>query len=473
MQRSRALVKPAASLARAALPGILLLLVAIAGNCAFAQEGSPIRAKTAEPGQLTLSQAESIALEFNPEILINSYSNAIAKGRFREAKEMLLPKVGAAELFGYSNNQLFVFASRLMQHRFQPSALNFSSLNTPDPIASFFTTAYVRVPILHKFDTWGNISRQKMLMRATLQVGEHTAQNVRYQVIQSYYGALVAGARLKLAQHFVELGEADVVRLKNLYKFGQVVLSDVLAMQVKLAEFRKQLAQARGDLSVALARLNTVLGTPGAARPSLAGNLIDRDFQVESEEALIAQALLRRRDLLQAQSLSEASHHELRQAMGSYLPKIDGYAAVIQSGDAIVNGGTSLIVGGLMALDLFEPGRQAKISQARAAMKMAQAQAELKRNQVRLEIISAREQLIVSGEKLSVTRQSCEQAREALRIVRDRQRVGLTTITELLRAEDALIKAETDLIDARYDNYLALAKVRLASGTLTSLKDFE
>ena len=64
------------------------------------------------------------------------------------------------------------------------------------------------------------------------------------------------------------------------------------------------------------------------------------------------------------------------------------------------------------------------------------------------------------------------QARETLRIVQDRYHAGITTITELLHAETALVQASSDVLAARYDQYLSYANVLLATGQLKDVGVF-
>jgi outer membrane protein TolC len=56
--------------------------------------------------------------------------------------------------------------------------------------------------------------------------------------------------------------------------------------------------------------------------------------------------------------------------------------------------------------------------------------------------------------------------------VQDRYREGLTTITEVLRAELALVRARTDALTARHDQYVAYANVLLATGRMKDVRPF-
>jgi outer membrane protein TolC len=93
-------------------------------------------------------------------------------------------------------------------------------------------------------------------------------------------------------------------------------------------------------------------------------------------------------------------------------------------------------------------------------------------NQIRLEVVQAHQNHISSDERLAVARLTVTQSEEAHRIVQDRYQAGLTTITEVLRAETALVRARTNLVDAQYDQRIAYASVLFATGMLTDERSF-
>lgn len=93
-------------------------------------------------------------------------------------------------------------------------------------------------------------------------------------------------------------------------------------------------------------------------------------------------------------------------------------------------------------------------------------------NQVRFEVVRARQQLIVAREQTGVAEQMVVRAAEAVRIVQDRYREGLTTITEVLRAQSALARARTMVLSARYEYYVGYAHVLLVTGRLTDVQPF-
>jgi outer membrane protein TolC len=56
--------------------------------------------------------------------------------------------------------------------------------------------------------------------------------------------------------------------------------------------------------------------------------------------------------------------------------------------------------------------------------------------------------------------------------VQDRYQEGLTTITEVLRAETTLTRARLNVVASRHDYYVGYAAVMLSTGRLTDVQPF-
>ena len=69
-------------------------------------------------------------------------------------------------------------------------------------------------------------------------------------------------------------------------------------------------------------------------------------------------------------------------------------------------------------------------------------------------------------QQIDVARATIAQAQGSLRINQDRHDSGLTTITDLLGAEDATRRSQTDYWEAIYHFQTSYANLELASGSL-------
>lgn len=421
---------------------------------------------------LTLSRAVAIALRTNPATRITAAGREMAEAQIREARAGRRPLLQATETFTTGNNPVLVFGSLLEQGRFTTSNFDLSALNHPDPIANFRSAVTLRFPIFDQRQTETRITQARIKKdQADLQT-DQGEQQLRFEVIRSYYGLLLAQARLNVADEAVKTAEADVKRARDMFETGLVVHSDLLAAEVQLSEFRQQKIQATGDVAIAIAALNTALGLPVEMAQQLSGQLTERSFTLESIDALSSQALQNRPDYQRAVLSARASAAQIRGARGELLPRVDAFVTAGASSRYLAGGSGDYAAGASVTFNVFDAGRKARIDQAHAAESIANAESEQLANQIRFEIVRAYQQYVSARERLAVVAQVESQASETLRIVQDRYHAGLTTITELLRAETALVRAHSDALNARYEQYVGYANVLLAAGRLKDVAPF-
>lgn len=438
---------------------------------------SPVNAQELRPsisnaGALSIQEAERIALQSNPETQAAFSEQKLALARLSEERAKRLPTVRFFENYAYSNNPVFVFSSLLMQNRFTQNNFNVNKLNEPPAINNFLSAAIVHVPLFTQLQTSTSVAQKHLASSRAVREQDLVKQRVRFDLLKAFFGVLVARANKDVADEAVRTAEAEVKRMKDLRELGSIVRSDELSMEVQLSEFQQQQLQAEGNLAIAQAELNKVLGLTSTQVHQVQGQLSDKEFQPAPHEEAIQQALYSRSDYLQSQLLVRERREEIRAAYGKYLPKFDAYGAVLQDGNAIVNGGTSLAVMVNMTLDVFDWKKPAKVREAKAEREIAEANLQQKSNEVTLDVIRAYENFEVAKQKRVVATKAVEQAQEALRIIRDRYRVGLTPITELLRGETAFVRTQTNLLTARYEYYIGYAEILKVTGRLTDVAVF-
>lgn len=422
--------------------------------------------------QLTLTQAVEIALRTNPSMKVRAAGRQLADAQLQEARTGRWPSLQAAETFTRSNNPVFVFGTLLEQGRFGPENFAIDSLNHPNAINNFRSALTLRLPLFDQRQTETRTAQARIAQQEADQQTEMAAQQLRFAVIRTFYGLLLAQARLEVSDEAVRSAEADVKRARDIFESGLVVQSDLLAAEVQLSEFRQQQIQAKGDLVTAMAALNTAMGLPVDSPRQPLGQLVDRSFPTETVEALSEQALQDRPDYQRAVLSARASEVRSRGARGEWLPRVDAFVTAGASGRYVAGGSGDYAAGASVTFNVFDAGRKARIDQSRAAESIAKAEQEQLANQIRFEVMRAYQQYVSARERMAVVTQITAQATETLRMVQDRYQAGLTTITELLRAQTALVRARSDVLAARYDQYIGYANVLLAAGRLKDVGAF-
>ncbi len=425
-----------------------------------------------ETEALTLPSAIDKALKNNPLIRITLSGREIADAQLREARAGWFPLLQFSETFTRGDNPVFVFGSLLEQSRFGPQNFQISALNSPEPLSNFRTAIVLRQALFDQLQTYTRVTQARLGQKQADLQKAMVEQQVRFEVIRAYYGILVAHFKKDVAEEAVKMAESDVKRIRDRFQNGLVVESDLLAAEVQLAEFRQQQIDSEGDVAIAYASLNTALGLPVDTPQKVTGNLADKRFEAAKQEELIGLALLHRPDYVRAGYTVQVNKEGVRGAKREYLPRLDLFGNYGLSGKYLSSGSSDYTIGANLTFNIFDPGRGARIGKARAAESMATAEQEHLANQIRLEVVRAYQQYFSSRQRLVVAGQVIDQATETHRIVQNRYREGLTTITEVLRAETALVRSRLNLIAARYDHYVSYAHVLLSCGKLTDIQPF-
>jgi outer membrane protein TolC len=403
---------------------------------------------------------------------VTAAGRRLADAQLQEARTGRWPSLQAAETFTSSNNPVFVFGTLLEQGRFGPENFAIDSLNHPNSINNFRSALTLRLPLFDQRQTETRTAQARIAEQEADQRTEMAAQQLRFEVIRNFYGLLLAQARLEVSDEAVKSAEADVKRARDIFESGLVVQSDLLAAEVQLSEFRQQQIQAKGDLITAMAALNTAMGLPIDSPQQPLGQLVERSFPTESVVALSEQALQDRPDYQRAVLSARAHEVRSRGARGEWLPRVDAFVTVGASGRYVAGGSGDYAAGASVTFNVFDAGRKARINQSRAAESIANAEQEQLANQIRFEVMRAYQQYVSARERMAVVARITAQATETLRMVQDRYHAGLTTITELLRAQTALVRARSDVLAARYDQYIGYANVLLAAGRLKDVGAF-
>ena len=421
---------------------------------------------------LTLVDAVEIALRRNPLTRATSGARQLADAELSEARSRRLPSLVTTGSFTRSNNPVFVFGSLLEQGRFGPENFQIDSLNHPHAINNFRSSLTLHLPVFDQREAETRIATARIQQQQADQQTSLVEQQIRFEVVKSYYGLLLTQAKLKVAEDAVKTAEADVKRAVDLVETGVVVQSDLLAARVQLSQFRQQQIQITGELATALAALNLALGLPVETPQRPLVELVDRRFTVDAVEVLSSQALQNRPDYQRALLSSKATSAQLHGARGEWLPRVDAFVSAGRSSEHFTNGSGDYAAGATVSFNLLDAGRKSRIARAIATQSIANAQEEQLANQIRFEVLRAYQQYLAARERLEVVAGTSAQASETLRIVQDRYHAGITTITELLHAQTALVQARSDVLAARYDQYLSYANILLATGQLKDVGVF-
>lgn len=424
----------------------------------------------AAQAKLTLEQAVVLALEKNPAREAVVFEQRIAAAEFKLSRAPLLPRIGFSETYQDGNDPVYVFGAKLRQQRFTTADFDLNQLNTPTPFSNYVTRFSAQWQLFDSGANWRRLMQAKQATELARRKLDRTDQELLLRVVDAYMGELLAKRQVEVAQDAEKSAQSALDRARANVEAGMSVESDLLSAQVNHAARRQELIRAQNDVSIAAARLTYELGVPADTSYELGEVLADRGFPAEPLEQLEARALDRRPDLRGLALQQSIQQNSVTIAKAAFGPTVNAVGNWEADNPRFGGGGGNDWMFGLeVRLDLFDGGaRVAQLQRERALKQKVDALRESAASGVRLEVRKAYFDYDAARRQLEVARTAVAQADESLRIGHDRYDAGLNTITDLLRMEEADVRARTDYWQAVYRVQSSYANLELATGTLSA-----
>ena len=441
----------------------IAFVLLISGQAALSQTA-------AQPASLSLAQAVKIGLEKNPLHKAALADTRASDADVRVARSFLLPHLTFSELATRGNDPVYVFGSKLKQQRFSAGDFALHQLNTPLPFGNFASRFGGTWTLFDSFASWRGVDRAKHMNEAADHQLDRTDQEIVFRVITSYYEVLLTARQLQVAEQAAKSAQSIVDRSQARYDTGLAVESDLLTAKVRLAVRQQELIRARNNVELARAQLNAAMGMPADSTFDVEEALAEGNLPVPVLHDLEAHAIIRRPDLRRIASEEAAQHQSVAIAKSAFAPQVNAFAVwEIDNPTLGAGGGGNSWLGGIeVRFDIFQGGaKRAELSRERALEEKAAAMKAAATDAVRLEIRRAYYEMDSARQQLEVARAAIAQAQDSLRINQDRYDSGLTTVTDLLAAEEAARRSQTDYWGAIYRFRTSYANLELASGTLT------
>jgi outer membrane protein len=423
---------------------ILVLTVLALSSFAGAQTGT---APMPAPLRLSLKDAETIALQKNPTITVARLSALAAQQVTREAKSALWP-TAYANLTGVDAHD--------------DSRITAGGLNNPVIYARAAAGGTVSQLITDFGHTTNLVASARLHAQAEDQNAIATKEQIILAVDQAFYNALQAQAVQRVAEQTVAARQLLVDQVSALAKSKLKSELDLSFASVSLAQAKLLQIDARNNQQAARAILSAVLGYPQLQTVELVEDDETAPAPVSNIDALIADALSKRPELL-ALDLEAQSAEKLRRAERDQLfPTVSALGAI---GDTPIGDSRLSHWYGAAGVNIQIPIFNgflfpAKIREADLRAQAAQQRMLDLRNRISRDVRTSWLDANTAYERLGVTRQLLDQANQALDLAQARYNLGLGSIVELSQAQLQQTQAEIGNSQAGYGYRLALAVLR-------------
>ena len=414
----------------------------------------------------TLGQAVDFALANNPDLQIAIERIKQAEARLGMALAAFYPQIAARASYEHSNNPAQVFAMIVAQRDFDASSIQ--NINSPGYRQNF------RPEIIGTLSLFrgGQDFQKSKAAELGIDAAEFERSTVRNALVEavtvSYYAYLSALEAKKVARDSIDAISSELNQTKLRFEAGTVLKSEVLSLDVKLAEAKNAEIRAANSVELSKTSMANLLGLQNVQSFSIATtSRLTVPHLPASFNALLELAMTERPEVQAAARQVEISTRELKAELGAYLPKADAFVSYGQNSQSPGFSGQkdNVTVGVAVEMNLFS-GFSTKQRVSAAERKVAEMRETERKTRLAIEqeVKIAFLRLEEALARLRVTEVSVRSAEEALRLVNEERRAGMATVTRYIESEVARNNAQSNLVAAHYDALSAEIALKKAVG---------
>ena len=277
-----------------------------------------------------------------------------------------------------------------------------------------------------------------------------------FEVSRAFFTVLKTRQFVQAAEAAVNSFQTNLVVARKRLDGGTLLKSDVLDIEVRLAQAHEDLVRARNANTLAERALRNLLG------------IEDGEFTVADTAPAVrapyADDFSQRPELAAARDRESAAQAQVRGAKSGYQPRVSAFGSLDHDYGWVTGGnGNSYTAGVMVQWDLWDGfSTRAKKREAKANLESAREEQRKLRLALDLEVEQARLDLNAADERLAVTSKTVEQAEESASLTRNRFAQGLALSTQLIDSETALVAARVRRAEAESDRQIAIAALRKA-----------
>lgn len=410
----------------------------------------PVRQQTVPaqvPLQLTIKEAEALALKNNPAISVAKLGAFASHQVTREVRSNLWP-TAQVNLTGVDANP--------------GTRISAGQLNNPTLYQRAAAGTQVNQLITDFGRTSNLVASARLHEQAEGQNAAATKEQILLAVDQSFYDALQTAAVLKVAQQTVASRQLLSDQVSVLTKSKLKSDLDLSFANVNLAQAQLLQLDAENNNKAAMANLSAILGFNALQNFELVEDTTPVEAPAPSVDPLIAEAFDRRPEILAMQFESQSAQKYRNAQHDANYPTISALGVV---GEAPVRNDNISSWYGAVGVNVQIPIFNGFLFSAKTheadlrAQATNQQLADLK-NKIARDVHNSWLNANTAYQRLDVSQQLLNQANLALGLAQTRYKLGLSSIVEMSQAQLQQTQAEIGNVTANYEYRLSLAELR-------------
>ena len=342
---------------------------------------------------------------------------------------------------------------------------NYKSSIATSVVDNFTNSASVSMPIFTAGKRRGSIAASKRNYEiAELEI-ERTDQEVKLDATQAYFDVLQTRNLVKLNRESVTRLEEHLKNVEAQFSVGIVAKVDVLRSQVELADAQQELIKAENAYEMAVATLNNVVGLPHQTETVVNDELAYNEYS-KSMEDCISFSSIHKPEILQAEKAVSAAKNNVMAARSGYYPSVSVQGSYGWDKDKFPGDEkSSWQVAAVLSFNVFDSNvTRGTVDNAQGTLVQREATYEQTKDNVFLLVRNSYLSLREAEKRIYTSSVAVETAQEDYMIAQVRYQAGVGTNTDVLDAQVALTKAQTNYVQALYDYNTSWANLENAMG---------
>lgn len=471
----------------------------------------------------TLERCRELALSNNKQLSISKISQDVAENMRRAAQTKKLPRVSGMLGYEHFSREISIL------NKNQKSALSNLGTNATNGVTSEFSTAIDNLvqrgfispeaaqrieanlqertaPIAQAGDKFGETIKdafrtntkdmwagsvmvtQPIYMGGAITAANEMAclseemaannvdniqQNTLYAIDNAYWLAVSLKNKQHLASDFLDLVKKLNDDVHKLIREGVATRADGLKVDVAVNNAEMALTQVEDGVSLSKMYLCQLCGLPLDGDIKLADEeKSEFDCAPLSAEAITDSTYSQRPEIKLLENTINMSRLTTKLIQSAYKPHVALTGGVLVSNPNLFNGFERRFrevwnIGVMVQVPIWSwhEGRY-KVNASRAATKMAELELQDAREKISLQVEQHRFKVKEANKRLQMSRKNMSSAEENLRCANVGFREGVMTITEVMEAQTAWQKAQSQKIDAEIELRLSQIGLQKALGVV-------
>ncbi|MDN5106619.1 TolC family protein [Aliarcobacter butzleri] len=336
-------------------------------------------------------------------------------------------------------------------------------LNYPNDRTNINSYVSYDIPLFMGFKIENQKDILKLQEKANELLYNLDKKNLEFEILKAYNGAVVAKDFVKALEKAKQTVEFIYEGAKEFHKNGLVTKIDVNEAKVYQLNINSTLTEAKNNFNLALAYLKYLTSNETITDVK---NLENIYFDLKNFDELYNNALETRDEVKMQNITIEANKKNIDIQKGSYYPTVFSHLEYGVNDDRFTASKDKdyyiALVG--ISLTLFDSSRSAYLEKSKIEHLKSSLDYEKLKDGIKLELEKAILDYKAKQEILKEKIEAKNLAFEVLNQANLQYKNRLISMTTLLSQEANFRKSESMLINAKYENSLALAKLNLVLG---------